>query len=275
MNRLLCSIVAGMALFAAPAVASAPVPLNSASVADFAGIDGVDAATANRIVALRAERGDLGSVEALRILDLPADTLDALRSVAVVDLPVKRASGKKYKNVDEVLAEFSSEPNIRAVQSMAMEYTKTHPRLVEGWMRSAKAAYLLPRVDLAYRKELDQSDKDRWDLDDEGEYSRRDYEQTGENDDTYAVGLQWRLDKLIMSSEQIRVINESQDAVKLRDKVLDEITRLYFDRRRLQVDLLLNPAGDIKKQMEDELRLQELSANIDALTGGAFSASVK
>jgi hypothetical protein len=77
-----------------------------------------------------------------------------------------------------------------------------------------------------------------------------------------------------MSSERIRVINEAQDIVKLRDKVLDEVTRLYFDRRRLQVDLLLNPPSDMKKLIDDELRLQELTANIDALTGGQFSASL-
>ncbi len=77
-----------------------------------------------------------------------------------------------------------------------------------------------------------------------------------------------------MSSEQIRVINESQDIVKLRDKVLDEVTRLYFDRRRLQVELLLSPAGDLRTQLENELRLQELTANLDALTGGSFSASL-
>ena len=77
-----------------------------------------------------------------------------------------------------------------------------------------------------------------------------------------------------MSSEQIRVINEAQDIVKLRDKVLDEVTRLYFDRRRLQVDQLLSPSLDLKGQIEAELRLQEMTANLDALTGGAFSASL-
>ena len=77
-----------------------------------------------------------------------------------------------------------------------------------------------------------------------------------------------------MSSERIRVINEAQDIVKLRDKVLEDVTRLYFDRRRLQVEQLLSPAGDLRSQLKNELRLQELTANIDALTGGRFSASL-
>jgi hypothetical protein len=77
-----------------------------------------------------------------------------------------------------------------------------------------------------------------------------------------------------MSSERIRVISETQDVVKLRDKILDEATRLYFDRRRLQVDILMN-TGDVKTQIKNELRLQELTAQLDAYTGGRFSKALK
>jgi hypothetical protein len=70
------------------------------------------------------------------------------------------------------------------------------------------------------------------------------------------------------------VINEAQDIVKLRDKVLDEVTRIYFDRRRLQVEQVLSPSSNLKDQIKEELRLQELTASIDALTGGRFSASL-
>jgi hypothetical protein len=70
------------------------------------------------------------------------------------------------------------------------------------------------------------------------------------------------------------VISEAQDIVKLRDKVLGEVTRLYFDRRRLQIDGLLNPPNDLRAQIDDELRLMEFTAQLDALTGGAFSAAV-
>ncbi len=261
--------------------ASGPVPLNQATAADLSALDGIADGTAERIVQLRRERGHLGSVEALRILDLSEGELQALRDGTVIDMAVRRGGGKKYGSVDEVLAEFSGEPDVRAVQSMAMNYTKTRPKLVDGWLRAAKVANLLPSTTLTYRKELDAYARDEFEyLDDVEGRSDVDSQKkvpsyvVGENDDTYQVSLRWRFDKIVMSSEQIRVISEAQDIVKLRDKVLDEVTRLYFDRRRLQVDLLLNPPGDLKKQMEDELRLQELTANIDALTGGAFSASL-
>jgi hypothetical protein len=34
--------------------------------------------------------------------------------------------------------------------------------------------------------------------------------------------------------------------VKLRDRVLEEVTRVYFDRRELQVAMLLEPASTLE-----------------------------
>ena len=59
--------------------------------------------------------------------------------------------------------------------------------------------------------------------------------------------------------------------MQLRDDILDEITRTYFERRRLQIDSYMSPPEDLKLKLEKELRIQELTADLDALTGGCFS----
>ncbi|MFC1666596.1 hypothetical protein ACFL0P_01820 [Candidatus Omnitrophota bacterium] len=59
--------------------------------------------------------------------------------------------------------------------------------------------------------------------------------------------------------------------VQLRDDILDEITRIYFERRRLQMEMHFSPVTDLKGAMEKELRIEELTADLDALTGGYFS----
>ena len=93
-------------------------------------------------------------------------------------------------------------------------------------------------------------------------------------DQYYTVRARWDLNELVMSSESIRVINESQDIVKLRDKVLSDVTQLYFERRRVQVDMLLSPSDDLQSQVKDQIRLMELTASIDAYTGGRFTESL-
>ena len=264
-------------LDASAAAAQAAAPrLNMASAEDFARIEGVDGALASRIVELRDTRGGLGSVEALRILNVPMDTLDRLREEVVVDTPILKAANRKtYDSVDQVMAEFTGEPEVRKVQAMAMNYSNTNPELVEGWLASSRSAYLLPKLNLKYQKNLNFNEDFTANEDDLGQFVEwANNSQDADNNDTYEAKLEWRLDKLVMSSERIRVINEAQDIVKLRDKVLDEVTRLYFDRRRLQVELLLSPPSDLRTDIKKELQLQELTANLDALTGGGFSASL-
>lgn len=259
-----------------PAMA-AELALNAASAAELATLDGVDAAEAERIVSLRQERGGLSSVEALRVLNLDEETLDGLRQGTWVDLKLQKVDGgKRYTSAAEVLAEFASEPTVQDVHDWSMSYTRTNPEMVDGWMRASKNAYLLPKVNLQYSKDLDYTDTNRYEesLEEPGVYEEYDYSDGYGNDDSFDVKLEWRLDKLVISSERIRVISEGQDVVKLREKVLDEVTRLYFDRRRLQVELMLSPPSNLRDQLKDELRLQELSAGIDAYTGGRFSASL-
>jgi len=59
--------------------------------------------------------------------------------------------------------------------------------------------------------------------------------------------------------------------VQLRDDIVDETTRLYYERRRLQVELLIKPPKDAQGKIKKALRLQELTASLDGLTGGNFS----
>ncbi len=63
--------------------------------------------------------------------------------------------------------------------------------------------------------------------------------------------------------------------VQLRDDILDEVTKLYFERLRVKIEISNLDIIDVKKRLEKELRLQELTASIDALTGGYFSEQLK
>ena len=187
---------------------------------------------------------------------------------------------REFRTVDEVLAQFRDEPDVRTVQEMVLSYSKTDPSYVDSWLKASASAALLPELQFTY-------DYDNRYNEDFGYLEGEAADASGETtlsatldgsdidlDHGFQVRAKWRLDKLIMSSERIRVISETQDIVKLRDKVLEEVTRVYFDRRRLQVDMLL-ANGDMKAQIKNELRLQELSAQLDAYTGGRFSAGLR
>lgn len=266
-----------------PALAADKLLLNEATAAQLAALDHVGNDAAAAIVELRSARGQLGSIEELRILrQLDERALDSLRRSTAVEVEMPVGTTKTYGSAAEVLAEFAHEPTVQQVQAWATEYTNLSPRLVAGWMGASRSFAALPQLTLEYRL------KDGWDQDfryvDElgNELETSDQEPFAVLDDAgadqdvqYTVRARWELSELIMSSERIRIISEAQDIVKLRDKVLSEVTRLYFERRRVQAETLLSPRSDVLGQVKEQLKLLELTANLDALTGGAFSHALK
>lgn len=279
MNRW---IVGSLALLWSAVASAQQAPLlNTATAEQLAQLDGVDASTAQSIVALRSERGRLGSVEELRVLPgMQEQTLSSLRHSTRLDVQLPAGATRSFSTVAEVLAEFDHEPSVQQVQRWTEDYAQVNPDLVRRWMAASRGFAALPRlrVEGRVRDGYDQGFKYYTTdgvIDDPNESVFDVLDDAGRDQDrTVIVSATWDLDQLIMSSERIRIINESQDVAKLRDKLLDEVTRVYFERRRVQVDMLLEPSRDLASQTQDYLRLMELTANIDALTGGEFSRAL-
>jgi len=76
----------------------------------------------------------------------------------------------------------------------------------------------------------------------------------------------WNLPLLMFNPEELDVLTLGES----RQRVIKEVTTLYFDRRRLQVDMMLSPPTDAQTKITKELRLEELTSLIDAMTGGWF-----
>jgi hypothetical protein len=238
---------------------------------------------AARVVALREARGGLSSVEELRVLGLEEAALAGLREATHIEVEVEVAVPRPdgaYASPEAVLARFDDEPTIQQVHVWANHQAQTSPRQVRRWLSQSVRFATLPQVEVEMQLRND------WDqgfdylnangaelVPEEAPFAVRSDAGQGQAQ-TYRVRLVWDLDKLVMSSERIRVLSEAQDAVKLRDEVLAEVTRLYFERRRLQVERLLSPHAEISARVREELRIRELTANLDAFTSGAFSAAV-
>jgi hypothetical protein len=84
------------------------------------------------------------------------------------------------------------------------------------------------------------------------------------------MSFKWNLSDLIWSEQQRLIDSQVRLMVELRNDILDEVNKLFFERRRLKWEIF-SGALDSKKRTEKELKLQELSASLDSLTGGLFS----
>ncbi|MCX6339425.1 MAG: YCF48-related protein [Candidatus Aureabacteria bacterium] len=209
-------------------------------------------------------------------------------------------------DVKTVLGQFSHEPTVQEVQEVAMRWAEVHPDLIEGWRKGAKYRALLPEFTLGFG--FDHRVTDRWlDMDEVKEYNRREYgSQLGDTVNINTTGdvsitsseysdkfylytqtidrhttqdttdrkrnidfkFKWDLGDFLYNPDQVRISDEVRDLVELRNDVLEEVTQFYFQRRQLQIDLLLSPSEDLRERLRLELQLQEVTANIDYLTGG-------
>lgn len=84
------------------------------------------------------------------------------------------------------------------------------------------------------------------------------------------VTLEWDFADLAGSAVEAQARRELRDLHAARQAIAVEVTQLYYDRRRIQLDLL-RIEGDESRTLERRLRLDELDASLDALTGGRWS----
>ncbi len=155
------------------------------------------------------------------------------------------------------------EPGIREIQRMAITYAEVHPEKISSWRRQARLKAFIPRVDLG----IDRNTSNLWHWD---SGLSPDVITKGPEYHDWDVSLTWELSDLVWSTDQTSIDSRSKMMVELRNVILDQVTRIYFERRRLQIDIDRTREGHGDCQML-LLRLEELTALLDGYTGGGFS----
>lgn len=162
---------------------------------------------------------------------------------------------------------FEREPSVAEVQQAALKFFKVHPEKVAAFRAGAAWKALMPDLELIFNNETGTNDRTLWDRLYPTFTDYKDLEKTTRSTLSIGVRAHWSLDRLIFNAESLDVAS----LVGVQEGLLREITSLYFTRRRLMTATELNPPQDPNEQITEELRLQEITANIDALTGGYFS----
>ena len=89
------------------------------------------------------------------------------------------------------------------------------------------------------------------------------------------VNFSWDLSDLVYNSDQTSIDTRSKLMVELRNDILSEATRIYFERRKLQLEMMSLEQDVSRDGLDKKLRLMELTALLDRLTGGRFTNVLK
>ena len=177
------------------------------------------------------------------------------KGLYVISSEERKGLALKIDNANKKLS--AQEPTIQEIQEEAIKYAEVYPEKIARWRKQARLKALMPELTLDYDKTVTTALGATYDR-----------VQVGPRD--WGLTLKWDIGDLIFSTEQTSIDVRSRLMVQLRDDILSEVTRLYFERKRLQLELTENTLKT-KTRKEKELRLQELTALIDGLTNGCLS----
>jgi len=91
------------------------------------------------------------------------------------------------------------------------------------------------------------------------------------NDLRYECRATWDLSRIVFNPDELGAENQALRMADVRREIESTVIRLYFERRRLKAEALATDATDTASRFRLDLRVQEIEAELDALTGGAFA----
>lgn len=192
-----------------------------------------------------------------------------IRIVLLTALGLTLATSPASADSIEVgLAKLKAEPTVRDVQEAALRYFRVNGAQIESMRSRARIKALAPVLEFS-------GGYTRTDLDDvstNNQYGFNTLEEPWVARISGGVGWNARA-KMSINLPQLVFNPEELDVASLAGLVeglLKESTRLFFMRRRLQVDMLLTPPTDRATLLSKNLRIEELTGLIDAMSGGWF-----
>jgi hypothetical protein len=156
-------------------------------------------------------------------------------------------------------------PDVALVHVWTIEYAGLDGGGTRALLTAARARGALPRVRLrAGYDDDDRIDRDAFDrVEDHREVSQ------------YSLDLQleWDFAELVSGIDTYRAVREGRAQLELRHALVSQATTVYFDRLRLAVDEALRCDDRPAVARERRLRLRELDATLDGLTGGRWRSA--
>lgn len=173
-------------------------------------------------------------------------------------------------------------PPMSEVRRMVLQSLNLHPPTVATWRERARWRAAAPRLALTVRHDDDErsgqslsntlgvsTTENRIILGPEGSSVTRASRQNFH----YGVVATWQLDELVFNREEVLVSDRLVTLQRRKETVVLDATRIYFDRLRTLAEL--STAEELLRRIELELRLAELTADLDFYTDGGFSAALE
>lgn len=174
------------------------------------------------------------------------------------------------QEISEISALYEWEPGIRELQEAAIRYALLNRSIVASWTRRVRSAAWLPDL----RVKFDQNRGAEYRLKGihgtSGEWAEKEGDGL-----SYGIQLTWTLGRLVFNADELKVHREAQRIAQMREDVVHGVTRVFFERRRLQINNYLNPPRTARTAVSRRLAIERLESLLDGITGGWYGKELK
>ena len=168
--------------------------------------------------------------------------------------------------LENILRKLEAEPPLETLLHAALIQADADVERARSWHRRVRLSPILPTVklsvgyDLEHDENLDrtQTEPDQWGAD-------------TDQDLELQATVQWDFSKLVYHPEELKVQTALARRADRREALLTLLIGYWFERRQIQILLAVRPPEELETRIQQTLRLKELTACIDALTGGRLT----
>lgn len=159
------------------------------------------------------------------------------------------------------------EPPLAAVRQAALRYAGLDRHPEHAWSRRTRLAGLMPTLTLSINRDL------AHDADLSRQSTGKEELAVGTGEDLgFEARAVWQLDRLLFDEAEVRVLQVAQRQHQERIELLTRVTSIYYQRRKLQIARL---RGGKDAGVDQLLAIEELTDQLDALTGGYFRLALR
>lgn len=163
----------------------------------------------------------------------------------------------------------AGEPGIEEVQLAAARMAERAVPDARGFAGRSRLAALLPRLTAEYRGEERAQRIVGLQASGEVDYARLAPARGWE------VRATWDLGALVAAPGELAAANAAAERVRRRAEAVKRAAALYYERRQARLERLLAPPAAALEIAELELRIERLTAELDALTGLRSSGGLR
>ena len=169
----------------------------------------------------------------------------------------------------------SGEPTVRAVQQAALKYSALSPEIFKGMRTRSRAQAALPQLTVRVTKDLDQEDRALTRFGETNNTQPQNISATVTNGDDIQLYAEarWKLNESVFNYQETAVMRENRYSAKERQKLLQTVTQVYFERKRALLKMKPTKPGSEAAQLA-QLKIAQIEAELDALTGGWFTSKL-